>query len=900
MKPHEYQRSAIIEIIKKFKDKKSVLLQLDTGGGKCLAKDTPVMMYDGSIKPVQDIKVGELIMGDDSGPREILSLARGREIMYKITPTKGDPFTVNESHILSLKVTGIKRGLTFNGRKYYKGDIIDISVKDYLNQSKSFKHCVKQYRVPVSFEKKNLELDPYFLGLWLGDGTTEKASITTASDVIICYLKQYCTDRNLGRRIEVQPNNKSIVFHLKKSIGRTYRNITKLRLKEIGVLGNKHIPIKYKTSSRDQRLQLLAGILDSDGYLCRGAYFDAIFKQKQLAEDVAYVARSLGLACYIKPAIKGCWYNGEYKKNTYYRISITGDCSVIPTKVHNPKKREQVKNVLVTGFDIECVGDGDYYGFEIDGNRRFLLGDFTVTHNTVVFSFLCKYWSERRNQKVLITCHREELVDQTCETLSKIGLSYSKITAQTKTINKDAEVFVSMIETVNNRLENELIDLPEIGLVISDECHVLVFDKVYKFFESAKILGVSATPVVLKKIHYSKCQHCKTEYDDIRDCCGEETEEWTRPFTMSSIYEDIVVGPPIDFLIEFGQLVREITLIEDLENADDLKEDKDGEFTKRSLDKVFSSEKKISDVARHYRESFKGKRTIIFNSTSKTNKMVYESLKAEGANVKLYDSVNKEEKISRRKLIQWFRDTPDAVLCNVNIFTAGFDCKEVECIVINRATMSLSLFLQMAGRGGRASSLIFKPNFLLIDLGGNVARFNEWSDATRDWKKIFFNGLGKPKARKIDAESVQTCDGCGAIYPKKLNACELCGHVPVIPEPREIVTKTTKTKLIPIKEIPPPNGQAIYEYIKSIGGNIHQAHKIMIGQVIDMFKYYGVTKSLYESAKESGELDKKVSKMIRKCYFVLLSKSDIHSGQNRTLKYLINKTKQKLEKFYEQ
>lgn len=74
----------------------------------------------------------------------------------------------------------------------------------------------------------------------------------------------------------------------------------------------------------------------------------------------------------------------------------------------------------------------------------------------------------------------------------------------------------------------------------------------------------------------------------------------------------------------------------------------------------------------------------------------------------------------------------------------------------------------------------------------------------------------------------------------------------------------------------------------------------MINQVIDMFKYYGVTRSLYESAKESGELDKKVSKMIRNCYFVLLSKSDIHSGQNRTLKYLINKTKEKLEKFYEQ
>lgn len=517
---------------------------------------------------------------------------------------------------------------------------------------------------------------------------------------------------------------------------------------------------------------------------------------------------------------------------------------------------------------------------------------------TVVFSFLSKYWSEKRGQKVLITCHREELVDQTCETLAKMDLSFSKITASNTKINKNAEVFVAMVETINNRLETGKIDLPDVGLVISDEAHVLVFEKIYKYFENSKILGVSATPVVLKKVNFCKCSHCKKEYDEITECCGEEVEEWTKPFTMSMIYEDIVVGPKIDFLIEFGQLVPEISFIEKYSN-DKLKEDSDGEFTTKSQDEAFGSADAVFNIVRNYEQFCKGKRTIIFNSSSKNNKLVYDALKESGANVKLFDSRNKEEKISRRQLIKWFRETPDAVLCNVNIFTAGFDCKEVEAVILNRATNSLALFLQMAGRGGRSSQLIYKPHFVLVDGGGNIERFGgEWSDPSRDWKKLFFEGLGKPKARKIDSESIQSCDNCGSLYPKKEFKCSICNFEPEPQEPVQIKTKFSETILSPIKQIPAPDGEKIYQYTKKIGENIHFSHKIMISQIVDMFRYYGVTKDLYENVKKSKELEIKVTKMIRKCYFVLLSKSDIQTGQNRTLAYLIEKAKQKIEIFY--
>ena len=110
----------------------AVLLVGDTGCGKCLGRGTPVLMYDGTVRKVEDIKVGELIMGDDSTPRTIISLARGRENMYKVIPTKGDFYVVNESHILSLKKSGGKNNTPKNVVYSYKkiSEIKKMNIKD--------------------------------------------------------------------------------------------------------------------------------------------------------------------------------------------------------------------------------------------------------------------------------------------------------------------------------------------------------------------------------------------------------------------------------------------------------------------------------------------------------------------------------------------------------------------------------------------------------------------------------------------------------------------------------------------------------------------------------------------------------------------------------------------------
>ena len=128
----DYQVPVINKYLEHIQGGGGGLLELYCAWGKCLKIDTPIIMIDGSIKKVQDIIIGDILMGDDSTPRNVLSLARGREQMYKITNMQCDTYTVNESHILSLKCS------SNYGNKYKKGEIVDISIKDYLNLPKSF------------------------------------------------------------------------------------------------------------------------------------------------------------------------------------------------------------------------------------------------------------------------------------------------------------------------------------------------------------------------------------------------------------------------------------------------------------------------------------------------------------------------------------------------------------------------------------------------------------------------------------------------------------------------------------------------------------------------------------------------------------------------------------------
>lgn len=401
------------------------------GVGKCFSKDTPILMFNGTIKMVQDVEEGDLLMGDDSTQRKVLSLGRGRDTMYKITNVKGESYTVNSEHIICLKYSTSKnivddkkykrfRVKWFNNKDiqidmknfYYKNKdknvvlteakeflnnlkedkICEISIKKYLKLSKSIKERLKGYSVPIEFSEKELEIDPYMIGIWLGDGTSTNTGITNQDSTIIKYFKE-----NLEQyKCYLQHRQKYDYIINGNGSGKADSNHFLNTLKKYNLINNKHIPHIYKCNSRENRLKLLAGILDSDGSLNhhKSVYeFSQSLEHEQLIDDVIYLCRSLGFACY-KNKKKTTWsYRGIKNYGEAWRINISGqgidEIPVLcPRKKANP--RQQIKDVLVSGIKVEELPEDNYYGFELDNNHRYVLGNFIVTHNTSVVASIAE------------------------------------------------------------------------------------------------------------------------------------------------------------------------------------------------------------------------------------------------------------------------------------------------------------------------------------------------------------------------------------------------------------------------------------------------------------------------------------------------------------------------------
>jgi hypothetical protein len=384
------------------------------GTGKCHAKDTPIIMFDGSIKMVQDIVVGDKIMGDDSTARRVLSLTRGRDDLYEIIPTKGEKHVVNADHILCLKLSnkGVSKTKTKNptyitntldkqnkkfkvthhetedvARNYLKSlteedNILEISVKDYLDKSSSFISNLKLYKKPVEYNAKKVLFDPYILGVWLGDGSQRDPVITNQDATLLNYLRN--TLPTYGLQLNYQSGYDYRISSCTSCKNKTGKNAMLNALKQYKMINNKHIPDILKCNSREVRLQVLAGLIDTDGSLNDNCY-EIIQENEKLIDDIIYLARSLGFAAY-RTVKQGSWtYNGIKKTGTYFRIFISGEgIEHIPVKIERKKAspRKQVKDVLVSGFKVNKIEKGDYYGFTVDKNSRYLLGDFTVTHNS--------------------------------------------------------------------------------------------------------------------------------------------------------------------------------------------------------------------------------------------------------------------------------------------------------------------------------------------------------------------------------------------------------------------------------------------------------------------------------------------------------------------------------------
>ncbi|MEF8815723.1 MAG: replicative DNA helicase [Salinibacter sp.] len=362
-----------------WQDSDLIIIAARPSMGKCLGKGTPVMMYDGRTKPVEEVEVGDRLVGDDGAPRTVQSLARGREQMYWVRQNRGMDYRVNESHILSLKKSR-REG------KCARGEVTDISVRDYLEQSDKWKDDNKGFKVAAEFPEQPAPLDPYLLGLWLGDGKSDSARIYTTDEAVVSELHTVAKGR--GDTISTYDEHRACPAYLVKSGGRggdmSTRTSVQGALRTLGVLNDKHIPQLYLGNSREKRLRLLAGLIDSDGHLNDGygGTYEITQSKERLARDIKFLCDTLGYRTSLTQKTARIAETGHASE--VHRVRFNGNVDEIPVRVERKQADPwtDFRDWRVTGIKIEPDGVGNYYGFTLDGNGRFLLGDGTVTHNT--------------------------------------------------------------------------------------------------------------------------------------------------------------------------------------------------------------------------------------------------------------------------------------------------------------------------------------------------------------------------------------------------------------------------------------------------------------------------------------------------------------------------------------
>lgn len=708
-----YQKEAVDAGLK-FLTGRSKKLGIIVSPCGCHAKGYGILMYDGTIKKVEDIVVGDRVMGDDGTPRTVLELHNGIDDMYEIRPLKGKPFIVNKGHIMSM--------YRLKDKRKDGPSIEEASIGEYIKFAPYHKTILKLRR-PNGFDfeesKKNMPLDPYFLGLCLGDGSiTSSLSITTQRQEIVEYLYSFVKQYNMYIRVAEKKgtNNKSKSYFLSKGCGRGGNPIINA-IKDIGLYnrksGDKFIPIQYLTSNKENRYKLLAGFLDTDAYYNKsGKGYEYCSKSETMMKQFVLLCRSLGLLCsgYSCKLVDGV---------KYYRTGIYGNLENIPVRVGIRKGANRIinKNPYVVGFKVEYVGKGEYYGFTTDGNHLYLDEQCFIHHNSGKSLIISKIAHEI-NRPTLVLQPSKEILEQNYAKAVSFGSKPTIYSASCGVKELSAMTYATL-----KSIKKDVARLKDIGIdtLLVDECHSgyspeegSEFMEFMNGFPEAKVLGFTATPCRLRT--YSSM--LEGNYSKLNMLTKDEHNFFKKIVHVTQIQELTSQGFWCPLKYERWSFDESALMLNST----------GAEYTNESIKESIVRNGLNNSIYKRLLQLMNERKAILvcMDSIESCNR-ISEFMNAKmGAITGVVTSLTTKKK--REQIISDFKEGKLKVVFNYSTLATGFDFPELDCVMFGRPTFSYSTYYQILGRAVRIHP--DKKEALIVDCCDNMRRFGRIEDLT--------------------------------------------------------------------------------------------------------------------------------------------------------------------------
>lgn len=680
----------------------------------CHAKGYGILMYDGTIKKVEDIVVGDRVMGDDGTPRTVLELHNGIDDMYEIRPLKGKPFIVNKGHIMSM--------YRLKDKRKDGPSIEEASIGEYIKFAPYHKTILKLRR-PNGFDfeesKKNMPLDPYFLGLCLGDGSiTSSLSITTQRQEIVEYLYSFVKQYNMYIRVAEKKgtNNKSKSYFLSKGCGRGGNPIINA-IKDIGLYnrksGDKFIPIQYLTSNKENRYKLLAGFLDTDAYCNKsGKGYEYCSKSETMMKQFVLLCRSLGLLCsgYSCKLVDGV---------KYYRTGIYGNLENIPVRVGIRKGANRIinKNPYVVGFKVEYVGKGEYYGFTTDGNHLYLDEQCFIHHNSGKSLIISKIAHEI-NRPTLVLQPSKEILEQNYAKAVSFGSKPTIYSASCGIKELSAMTYATL-----KSIKKDVARLKDIGIdtLLIDECHSgyspeegSEFMEFMNEFPEAKVLGFTATPCRLRT--YSSM--LEGNYSKLNMLTKDEHNFFKKIVHVTQIQELTSQGFWCPLKYERWSFDESALMLNST----------GAEYTNESIKESIVRNGLNNSIYKRLLQLMNERKAILvcmdsIESCTRISEFMNTRM---GTITGVVTSLTPKKK--REQIISDFKEGKLKIVFNYSTLATGFDFPELDCVMFGRPTFSYSVFYQIVGRAVRIHP--DKKEALIVDCCDNMRRFGRIEDLT--------------------------------------------------------------------------------------------------------------------------------------------------------------------------